>query len=149
MTYFYSETFVWQGINWWSGVDYCDVFISCLDTHSDGTHSLQRIHWWVSDVMLHFSRSLPMKKQTHPHLGWPKGEYIFSKFSFLGEYSCKTWKIFKYSPCNNFLTYVFGFWCWRVSGMYCVCIYACMFINESLLLKWFDVTLLRKQLSIN
>ncbi len=21
-------------------VDYCDVFISCLDTHSDGTHSL-------------------------------------------------------------------------------------------------------------
>ncbi len=25
-------------------VDYCDVFISCLDSHSDGTHSLQRIH---------------------------------------------------------------------------------------------------------
>ncbi len=21
---------------------YCDVFISCLDSHSDGTHSLQR-----------------------------------------------------------------------------------------------------------
>ncbi len=35
----------------WSGllVDYCDVFISCLDSHSDGTHSLQRIHWWASD----------------------------------------------------------------------------------------------------
>ncbi len=29
----------------WSGVDYCDVFISCLDSHSDGTHSLQSIHW--------------------------------------------------------------------------------------------------------
>ncbi len=29
----------------WCGllVDYCDVFISCLDSHSDGTHSLQRI----------------------------------------------------------------------------------------------------------
>ncbi|XP_052468399.1 egl nine homolog 1 isoform X3 [Carassius gibelio] len=25
----------------WSAVDYCDVFISCLDPHSDGTHSLQ------------------------------------------------------------------------------------------------------------
>ncbi len=25
-------------------VDYCDVFISCLDSHSDGTHSLQRNH---------------------------------------------------------------------------------------------------------
>ncbi len=31
----------------WCGllVDYCDVFISCLDSHSDGTYSLQRIHW--------------------------------------------------------------------------------------------------------
>ncbi len=30
-------------------MDYCDVFISC---HSDGTHSLQSIHWWASDAML-------------------------------------------------------------------------------------------------
>ncbi len=42
----------------WCGllVDYCDVFISCLDSHSDGTHSLQRIHWWASDIMLNFSK---------------------------------------------------------------------------------------------
>ncbi len=33
----------------------CDVFISCLDSHSDGTHSLQSIHRWASDVMQHFS----------------------------------------------------------------------------------------------
>ncbi len=26
-------------------VDYCDVSISCLDFHSDGTHSLQKTHW--------------------------------------------------------------------------------------------------------
>ncbi len=32
-----------------------------------------------------FSKSVPMKKQTHLHLGWHEGEYIFSKFSFLGE----------------------------------------------------------------
>ncbi len=40
----------------WCGllVDYCDVFISCLDSHSDVTHSLQRIHWLASDGMLHF-----------------------------------------------------------------------------------------------
>ncbi len=31
-------------------VNYCDVFISCLDSHSDGTHSLQMIHFWGSDV---------------------------------------------------------------------------------------------------
>ncbi len=65
-------------------VDYCDVFISCLKLHSDGTHSLQRIHWWTGDVMLHFSKSVLMKKQTHLHLGWP-GEYIFCKFLFLSE----------------------------------------------------------------
>ncbi len=52
-------------------MDYCNVFISCLDSHSDGTHSLQRIHWSASDVMLHFS-----KKQTHLHLRWPEGESI-------------------------------------------------------------------------
>ncbi len=34
----------------WSGVDYCDVFISYLDSHSDGTHSLQMIYWWASDA---------------------------------------------------------------------------------------------------
>ncbi len=28
----------------WSTVDYCDVFIGCLDSYSDGTHSLQSIH---------------------------------------------------------------------------------------------------------
>ncbi len=58
-------------------VDYCDVFISCLDSHSDGTHSLQSIHWWANYIMLHFSESFLMKKQTHLHLSWPEGEYIF------------------------------------------------------------------------
>ncbi len=42
-----------QIINWWIGVDYYDVFISSLDSHSDGTHSLQSIHWWASDSMLY------------------------------------------------------------------------------------------------
>ncbi len=43
----------------WCGllVDYRDVFIRCLNSHSDGTHSLQRIHWRTTDVMLHFSKS--------------------------------------------------------------------------------------------
>ncbi len=43
-------------------VDYCDVFISCLDSHSDGTHSLQKIQWWASDAMLNFSKSVLMEK---------------------------------------------------------------------------------------
>ncbi len=50
-------------------MDYCNVFISCLDSHSDGTHSLQRINWWASDVMLHFSKSVLMKKKA-ASFGW-------------------------------------------------------------------------------
>ncbi len=30
--------------------DYCDVFINYLDSHSDGTHSMQKIHWWASVI---------------------------------------------------------------------------------------------------
>ncbi len=33
-------------------------FISCLDSHSDGTHSLERIHWWASDVIVKISPNL-------------------------------------------------------------------------------------------
>ncbi len=56
----------------WSGLplDYCDVFISCLDSHSDGTHSLQRIHCWDSDAMLHFSKS---DEETNSSTSWMAG----------------------------------------------------------------------------
>ncbi len=45
-----------------------------------------RIHWWESNVMLNFSKSVTIKKQTHLHLGLPEGEYILSTFvsTFLG-----------------------------------------------------------------
>ncbi len=43
-------------------VDYCDGLISCLNSHSDGTHSLQKIHWGANYVMLNFSKSVRMKK---------------------------------------------------------------------------------------
>ncbi len=51
-------------------------FFRCLDLHSDGTHFLQRIHWWAA--MLNFSKSVLMIKQTHLHLRWPEGECVFS-----------------------------------------------------------------------
>ncbi len=54
--------------------DYCDVFIGCLDFHSDGTHSLLRIHWWASHVMLNFSKCISIKKQTQLHIRWLKGK---------------------------------------------------------------------------
>ncbi len=40
----------------WHYYYYCDVFISCLDYHSDGTHSLQRMHCYIYPNL--------MKKQT-------------------------------------------------------------------------------------
>ncbi len=68
--YFTRQTdgLVWCGLL----VDYCDVFISCLDSHSDGTHSLQMIHWKVSHVMLDFQQSVQMIKKTHLYHGWSK-----------------------------------------------------------------------------
>ncbi len=38
------------------------------------------------DVMLHFSKSVPLKKQTYLYLEWPKGEYILSIFKFLSKW---------------------------------------------------------------
>ncbi len=42
-----TQLLIHKDVNQWIGqlfVKYDDVFISCLDSHSDGTHSLQRIH---------------------------------------------------------------------------------------------------------
>ncbi len=65
---------------WWNvalniALNYLWIIVSCLDSHSDGTHSLQRIHWWASDGMLNFPNL--MKKQTYQHLN------IFNKYFFL------------------------------------------------------------------
>ncbi len=51
-------------------VDYCDVFISCLDSHSDGTHSLLRIHWWASHLMLNFSKLFPWDELISSRMSW-------------------------------------------------------------------------------
>ncbi len=44
------QLFALQDINNWTGLVWITCvlfwcFFSCLDSHSDGTHSLQRIHW--------------------------------------------------------------------------------------------------------
>ncbi len=59
----------------WCGllVDYCDVFISCLDSHSNGTHSLQ------CDAMLHFSKSDEETNSSTSRVawGWAHSQQIF------------------------------------------------------------------------
>ncbi len=55
------QVFTSQDNKWWNGVVWIVMFfISCLDSHSDGTHLLQRMHFWASDVMLNLSKSVPM-----------------------------------------------------------------------------------------
>ncbi len=44
-------------MDWLTGLVWIVMFLSGVWTHSDGTHSLQRIHWSASDVMLHFPKS--------------------------------------------------------------------------------------------
>ncbi len=56
-------------------LDYCVAFISCF--------TLIPL-LLLSDVKLHFFKSLPTKKQTHLHRSCPEYEYIFSKVLILG-----------------------------------------------------------------
>ncbi len=74
-----------------------DGFVCFLQTHRfsihkmliDGLEScgllwcfylLQRIHWWASDAMLHFSKSVTMKKQTHRHVGFSANSNFEDKY---------------------------------------------------------------------
>ncbi len=59
-----------------SRVDHLWFIVMFSFFRSHGTHSLQRIHCWASDILL------LMKKLINLHLGWPKGEYFFSKLKF-------------------------------------------------------------------
>ncbi len=39
--------------SWGLLVDYCDVFISSLNSHSDGTHSHNRINWLAFSISIY------------------------------------------------------------------------------------------------
>ncbi len=72
-------------------VNYCDVFISCLDSHSDGTHSLQRIHWWANYIKLNFSKSVPMKKKLIYILDCLRVSKIYTTFHFWVTFPLNSW----------------------------------------------------------
>ncbi len=106
--YFFIQTqlFALQDFTWWTGVVWNIVMflISCLDSHSDGTHSL---HSWVSHKKLHFSKFVVMKKQIHLHLEWPGGGNTFST-TFWWTTSFKWMNVFLQLPslflfCSYFL----------------------------------------------
>ncbi len=62
---------------------------SCASCEVKGTQSLQRIHWWTNYVMIHFSKSVLMKKQTHIHLAWFEVSTFSAYFHFWVNYSFK------------------------------------------------------------
>ncbi len=74
---------------YWSGVDYCDVFISVWTLILTAP-----IHCRAStgDAMLYFSKSVQMKKQTHLHLGWSENIALAS-LHFWGNCSFKSIKV--------------------------------------------------------
>ncbi len=97
----------------WSVVDYCDVFISCLDSHSDGTHSLLRIHYWASDVMLHNATFLQIcsHEETNASTSWMTWGWLqFQLFFFFGV-NC------------SFKSGVMSVSCREKTGTWCDCFY--------------------------
>ncbi len=65
-------------VNWWTGA----VWIIVM--YSDGTHSLQSIHCWTSDAMLHFSKS---DEDTNSSISWMAWGWV--NFHFGVNYSFK------------------------------------------------------------
>ncbi len=102
----------------WCGllVDYCDVFISCLDSRSDGTHSLQRIYWWESDWMLHFSKSDEETDSSTSWMAWG-GLYISVNFHFWVIYSFKYVKYAQLSSVKHYNLCLYAV----LSLLYCPC----------------------------
>ncbi len=62
------------------------IFISCLDSYSDGTHPQQRIHWWTNYV-INFSISVPTQKLFYILDGLRVSTFS-ANFHFLGVNLC-------------------------------------------------------------
>ncbi len=87
-------------------VDYFDVFISCLDSHSDGTHSLQRIHCWDSDATF---LQIWWRNKLISILGDPKVSTLSANFHFWVNYSFKMQKDLSVQ-INNIIHFMINFW---------------------------------------
>ncbi len=80
------QLFVFSRLHW-SGLLWC--FYQLLDSHSDGTHSLQRIYWSVSDVMLNFSKS---DEETNSSTSWMAWAH-FQQLLYM-------WLNYFFNPCR-------------------------------------------------
>ncbi len=101
----------------WSGVYYCDVIISCLDSHSDGTHSLHPLSkrcnatclqiWWRHKLILDGLRMSTFKKNNN------------NNFGFVSRWTSDMPWSFRWDPWFHWqLHYI----CWRVLWAPPVCV---------------------------
>ncbi len=67
------------------GLESCGLCFNQLFGLSFWRHPFNAEDPLVNILNIKFSKSVLMKKQTHLQLGWPEGEYLFSKLIFLGE----------------------------------------------------------------
>ncbi len=110
-------------LSWFRWDKIMDLFLinTCFSLHSDGTHSLQRIHWWASDVMLHFSKSFPMKKQTHLHwMAWGWIHFLQIKNFWVNYSFSLIWNI---SEVYNMMQSKFNANVIWFLLIHCVCVY--------------------------
>ncbi len=121
---FWLHKMLTDGLEWYGLlVDYCGVFISCLDSHSDGTHSLQRIHWWASDVMLHFSKSDEETNLSTSSLAWVYFHQILNvwvNYSFKFKIICFNMDVVLPLLLCRFLGR-FSNGCWNTDTVFCSC----------------------------
>ncbi len=89
------------------------MFLSAVWTHSDGTHSLQRIHWCANDAVLNFSKSVLM---------------IFKNFGSQDVSTFSSWGILFLQPffkyCINIIHFIRWFLWIQTQKQICICVLA-------------------------
>ncbi len=102
--YYRLWTFIYYGFSLHKMITDVMFLISCLVSHSRGANY----------VMLHFSKSVPIKKQTPPHFEWTEGApplfYSFKTRNMHYESkSDQVWFHADFKPDSDTMTENFGF----------------------------------------
>ncbi len=59
-----------------------------LDSHSDGTHSLQKTHWWASNVTLNFFKSIVIRIKLIYIMSGMNVKKLKKTIKKIGDYYC-------------------------------------------------------------
>ncbi len=100
----------------WCGLlmDYCDVFIRCLDSHSDGTYSLQSE--WDHHNNLHFSKSDEKTKLIHILYGLRMSKFwvnfhFWMNYTLNAPFTPRTITILAFKPTGDNILFIINTCC--------------------------------------